>query len=91
MLRAGWPDDLGKICPNFGKSSQKCQNIYIKAQFESPKTYTINDFWTLKIPTTNHASYGETVQNLLLTKVAQIVNTFLATIFHQKFAWAIKK
>jgi hypothetical protein len=34
-----------KDCPNFGKSTQNsgqaqnCQNIYIKAQFESPKYF----------------------------------------------------
>jgi hypothetical protein len=41
---------LNKILPNFGKSGQKYQNIYIKAEFESLKPPYQTTVETLKYP-----------------------------------------
>ncbi len=52
---------LGENHPNIGKSNpnscqvKNCQNIYTKAQFESPKHLHQTTFEPLKKPRTNHA------------------------------------
>ncbi len=56
----GWPDDFEKKFSQFFQKvaktvskPQKCQNNYIKAQFENPKQI-YQTLLNLKIPATNH-------------------------------------
>ncbi len=89
----GWPEDLKNKSPMFSKSSpsslqtEKIQNIYNTAQFESPNTFKSNYIWNLKIPTKNHVwklLLGEHVINLLYQKVAQNVPISLGYFFFTK-------
>ncbi len=79
---SGWPDSWISICPIFWKVaklvvSTKMPKYLYQTYIWKSKTYSSNDSWNLKIPTTNHvltAYLGKNVKNLLNQKVAQGVS-----------------
>jgi len=82
---------LGKVAKAVAK--QKCHNVYIKAQIESPKHQHQTTFETLKYlqQTILTAYLGEHVKYLLKQKVAKIPPFLLAISSFLKVILGIRK
>jgi hypothetical protein len=86
--------DVKKL-PNFSKSTQNClqtkpcQNIYIKAEFESPKHLHQTTFETLNIH--NKLYLGENTINLFKQKVAQNVTISLGYFIFKKIIMSLQR